>query len=126
MSTGVGIFIALVAGAVFLLMQGLVVPTFGDQARTRRQLNHRLARIETQLGEQPPSSLIREKYLRSLSPLQRELESLPMMESLGRMIEQAGGTLMAYQFAVISIVATVVGAVAGGLLLHTLLGALGG
>ena len=126
MSSGLGIFIALVGGAVFLLLQGLVVPAFGDQARARRQLRRRLARIETELGEQPASSLMREKYLRSLSPLQRELESLPMMESLGQMIEQAGGTMLAYQVAAVAVLATLAGAVAGGLLLHSPLGALGG
>ena len=36
------------------------------------------------------TSLLREKYLRELSPLERSLESLPAMDALAEMIEQAG------------------------------------
>jgi tight adherence protein B len=115
MSTGLLIFLALVGGAVFLLMQGLVVPAFGDQARARKVLKRRLARIEAELGEQQASSLMREKYLRELSPLQRELEELPMMAGLTRLIEQAGGTMLAHQLVIVAMLlgigATVVGAV---------------
>jgi len=117
MSKGVIIFIILVAGAVFMLMQGLVVPALGDQARTRRQLKRRLSQIESDLGEDSAASLVREKYLRELSPLQRELESLPMMESLARMIEQAGGKLLAHQLVMLSLLLGVAGAVAGAILL---------
>jgi tight adherence protein B len=113
------IFIALVAGAVFLLIQGLAVPAFGDQARARRKLKRRLAQIESELGGQSTASLMREKYLRELSPLQRELESLPMMEALARMIEQAGGGLLAHQVIVVSALLGVAGASAGAILLHT-------
>jgi len=126
MSAGVGVFIALVAAAVFMLMQGLVVPTFGDHARARRQLKRRLSRIETDLGEQPASSVLRDKYLRSLSPLQRELESLPMMESLAQLIEQSGGTMLAHQLVIVALLLGAGGAVAGGLLLGSASAALGG
>jgi tight adherence protein B len=119
MSTGVGIFIALVGAAVFMLMQGLVVPAFGDHARARRQLKRRLAQLETEIGEQSTSSLLREKYLRSLSPLQRELESLPMMESLAQMIEQAGGTVLAHQLVIVAALLGAAGALAAGLVLST-------
>jgi tight adherence protein B len=125
MSTGTVVFIALVAAAVFMLMQGLVVPTFGDHARARRQLKRRLSKIETDIGEQSTASLLRDKYLRSLSPLQRELESLPLMESLGRMIEQSGGTVLAHQLVIVALLLGTAGAVAGGLLLNNT-GALAG
>ena len=36
------------------------------------------------------ASLLREKYLRELSPLARRLEDSPHMEALGRLIEQSG------------------------------------
>jgi tight adherence protein B len=126
MSTGIGIFIALVAGAVFMLMQGLVVPAFGDQARARRQLKRRLSHIETEVGGQSAASLMREKYLRELSPLQRELESLPSMEWLGRMIEQAGGSMLAHQLVIVSLLLCLGGAVAGGVLTRAALGILAG
>lgn len=115
----IAIFIALVGGAVFVLIQGLAVPAFGDQARARRKLKRRLAQIETELGGPSTASLMREKYLRELSPLQRELESLPTMEALARMIEQAGGGLLAHQVVVVSALLGVVGAITGAILLHT-------
>jgi tight adherence protein B len=124
MSTDLIVFLALVGGAVFLLMQGLVVPAFGDQARARKILKRRLARIEAELGEQPVSSLLREKYLRELSPLQRELESLPLMEGLARLIEQSGGTMLAHQMVIVALLLGLGGAVVGALLLKSALGAL--
>jgi tight adherence protein B len=126
MSTGVGLFIALVAAAVFMLMQGLIVPAFGDHARARRLLKRRLSRIETDLGEQSASSLLRDKYLRALSPLQRELETLPMMESLAQMIEQSGGTVLAHQLVIVALLLGAAGAIACGLLLSTASAALAG
>jgi tight adherence protein B len=126
MSTGMGIFIALVAAAVFMLMQGLVVPAFGDQARARKQLKQRLTRIATELGEQTASSVMREKYLRELPPLLRDLESLPLMESLAQMIEQSGGTMLAHRLVLVALLLGIAGAVAGAVLLHTALAALGG
>jgi tight adherence protein B len=113
------LFIALVGAAVFLLIQGLAVPAFGDQARARRKLKRRLSQIETELGGQSTASLMREKYLRELSPLQRELESLPTMEALAQMIEQAGGGLLAHQVVAVSALLGVAGAIAGAALLHT-------
>jgi len=122
----IGIFIALVAGAVFMLAQGLAIPAFGDQARARRKLKRRLSQIEADLSERSSASLMREKYLRELSPLQRELESLPLMESLARVIDQAGGGLLAHQVVIVSLLLSVAGVVAGAVLLHTLLGMLAG
>src|SRR5438876_8489291 len=122
----IGIFIALVGGAVFLLFQGLAVPAFGDQARSRRKLKHHLSQIETELGGRSTASLMREKYLRELSPLQRELESLPMMEALARMIDEAGGGLLAHQIVVVSALLGAAGAIAGAILLHTVLAMLAG
>jgi tight adherence protein B len=126
MSAGVVVFLLLVAGAVFMLMQGLVVPAFGDQTRNRKLLKRRLADIETELGPQTASSLVRDKFLRTLSPLQRKLESLPMMPRLARKIEQAGGTMLAHQFVIAAVLLGVGGAVLGALLLKSLFAALVG
>jgi tight adherence protein B len=124
MSSGLLIFLLLVAGAVFLLVQGLMIPAFGDQSRSRRMLKRRLAEIEAELGEQTPSSLLHQKYLRELSPLQRKLESLPLMEGLARMIEQAGGTVLAHQLVITSVLFGAVGALIGGVLIRNLFCAL--
>jgi tight adherence protein B len=126
MSGGVVIFILLVAGAVFMLMQGLMVPAFGDHRRDRKLLKRRLARIEQELGGQSAASLVREKFLRELSPLQRALEGLPGMETLARMIERAGGTMLAHQLVLLSLLLGVGGALLGALLLKTSYGALAG
>lgn len=125
MSAGIIIFIVLVAGAVFALSQGLVVPAFGDQARTRRLLERRLSKIEADSGEPSVASLLREKYLRDLSPLQRQLESLPLMESLARFIEQSGGKLLGHQFVIVSALLAVAAAVLAGVLLQNALAAAG-
>lgn len=103
MTSGTLIFLALLAGAVFVLSQALVVPMFGDQAKTRRRLRARLQDIEAQGGEGPVGSLLREKYLRSLSPTERLLEDLPLMDSLAQLIEQSGRSMLAYRFALLSL-----------------------
>lgn len=119
MSTGFVIFLVLVGGAVFVLMQALVVPAFGDNARARKLLKRRLSRIQSELGDEPSSSLVRDKYLRELTPLQRELESLPLMESLARLIEQAGGKMLAHQLMIAAVLAGIGGALLGGLLFRS-------
>jgi tight adherence protein B len=124
MSAGVVIFLFLVAGSVFMLVQGLMIPAFGDQTRNRRTLKRRLADIEAELGDQSPSSLLRQKYLRELSPLQRKLESLPMMESLAQIIEQAGGTVLPHQLVIISILLGIAGALVAGILVQYLFAAI--
>jgi tight adherence protein B len=120
------VFILLVAGAVFLLAQGLIVPAFGDQTRNRKMLKRRLAQIEAELGPQTAASLVRDKYLRELSPLQRRLETLPMMEGLAHRIEQAGGTMLAHQFVIAAALLGAGGAVLGALLLKTPIAVLAG
>jgi tight adherence protein B len=124
MSIRVVAFILLVAGAVFMMMQGLMVPAFGDYRRDRKVLKKRLAGIEQELGGKNAATLVREKFLRELSPLQRALESLPGMERLARMTEHAGGTLMPHQVVLFSLALAAAGAVLGAVLLKGPLGAL--
>ena len=108
MSGGAQIFILLVFATVALLMQGLVVPVFGESAKTRKRLKKRIAEIEKAGEEEPLSSLLREKYLRRLSPLERRLESLPAMEAVATRIEQAGHKILAYRLVLISLVIGIV------------------
>ncbi len=123
MSTGVIIFLLLVGGSVFLLMQGLMVPTFGDQTRHRRILKRRLDDIKAEFGDDSPSTLVRDKFLRQLTPLQQRLERLPAMKWLAVQIEQAGGTVLAHQLVLAALLLAVLGAVVGGILLSNALGA---
>ena len=103
MSGGALVFILLVFATVALLMQGLVVPVFGESAKTRKRLKKRIGEIES-AGEESLSSLMREKYLRRLSPLQRRLESLPAMEFVATRIDQAGHKILAYRLVLLSLV----------------------
>ncbi len=103
MSSGAQIFIIMVFVTVVLLMQGLVVPVFGESAKARKRLKKRIDEIEGANDDDALSSLLREKYLRRLSPIERRLESLPMMEELAKRIEQAGHKILAYRLLVISL-----------------------
>ena len=91
MPSGSSLFILMVFVTVILLMQGLVVPVFGESGKARKRLRKRISDIEAAGESDALSSLLREKYLRTLSPLERRLESIPAMEALGRRIEQACG-----------------------------------
>lgn len=82
-------FGVLVFVAMFLLAQGLVVPAFGEGARVRRRLNKRLQEIESQAGV-TGLSLLRQRYLEDLAPWEQKLERLPAMQTLRRIVEQAG------------------------------------
>ncbi len=103
MSSGAQIFIVMVFVTVVLLMQGLVVPVFGESAKTRKRLKKRIADIEAVGDAEAFSSLLREKHLRRLSPLERRLESFAAMEALARRIEQAGHKILAYRLVLISL-----------------------
>jgi tight adherence protein B len=103
MTSGLIVFLALLGGAVFLLSQVLIVPAFGSDARTRRLLRRKLEEIDAVDAEREVASLLRQKYLRELSPLARRLEDSPHMESLGRAIEQAGLSILAHRLVLLAI-----------------------
>ena len=106
------VFFALLGGAVFLLSQVLIVPAFGSDARTRRLLRSKLEQIDAVDADREASSLLRQKYLRELSPLARRLEDTPHMEALGRVIEQAGLTILAHRLVILAALLATVAAVA--------------
>jgi tight adherence protein B len=112
MSGGAQVFILLVFVTVILLMQGLVVPVFGESAKTRKRLKKRIAEIESASDDESLSSLLREKYLRRLSPLERWLESLPGMNFVATRIEQAGHKILAYRLVLLSLVMGITAAIA--------------
>jgi tight adherence protein B len=104
MSTGMMIFIAMIFATVFLLMQGLVVPVFGESAKARKRLLQKLDQIESASKGDAYSSILREKYLRRLNPWERQLERFPAMEALGATIEQAGKKYLAYRVVLLAVV----------------------
>jgi len=103
MSNGMMIFVAMIFVTVFLLAQGLVVPVFGESAKARKRLLKKLDQIQSATEGDAYSSILREKYLRRLNPWERQLESLPAMESLAATIEQAGKKFLAYRVVLLSV-----------------------
>lgn len=104
------IFLGMVFLSVFLLSQGMTVPVFGEASRVRKRIRERLGALE-QIGGQPNMQVVlRQKYLKRLSPLEAALEQLPGMERLGRMVEQAGHGYRAYRVVMLGLVLAVVGA----------------
>ncbi len=103
MSDGVLIFVAMVFVAVFLLSQGMIIPVFGEAAKTRKRLKQRLKEIEAASDQEAIASLLREKYLRELPPWARRLESLPAMESLAKLIEQGGHSMLAHRLIMLAL-----------------------
>ena len=114
MTTGVIVFVLMVATAVFLLSQGLFVPTLGDTAKTRKRLRQRLEEIDSG-SDTPFASLLREKYLVGLTPFRRRLENLPGMEPLAQIIEQAGKKTLAHELVLFALALGVAGGIIGWL-----------
>jgi tight adherence protein B len=97
------IYLGLVFAAVFLLSQSMIVPAFGEGRKARRQLRKRVAEMDKAPSGESIASLLRERYLRKLSPLERRLEALPGMERLRRNIEQSGKRILAYRLVLMSV-----------------------
>lgn len=90
------IFLLLIAGAVFLLSQLILVPSFGTRSVESRLIKKRLKKM-TEAGRVGEYSLVRKKYLRELSTLERILESLPGTDRVQDLLEQAGKTYPSYR-----------------------------
>lgn len=113
--SGLWLFFGLVFLAVFLLAQGMIVPVFGESGRMRKRLLARLNAVSAANSQGGLASLLREKYLNQLSPLERSLEMLPGMARISRMIEQSGKSTPAYRLVVLSIALAVGAGVCGWL-----------
>lgn len=105
------IVIGMVFIAAFLLMQSFLVPAFGENRQAQKRLKKRLRAISSEAQVASEVSLVRSKYLRELSPLERALERLPGMQRLEQLIEQAGKETPAYR---VVLTALLLGGVAGG------------
>src|SRR5229473_3747528 len=110
-------FVAVVFGAVFMLMLGLTTSASGD-SRMRRTLRRRLERISAEAHEDV-ASILREKYLTSLSPFERRLEEMPFMQRLAAMGEQAGRPKPGYQVVMNSLILALMAGVMGGVMLQS-------
>jgi len=111
MSDGLMIFLAMIFVAVALLSQGLIVPVFSESRQMRKKLQSRLDEVETESGEESFSSLLRQKYLRDLSPIERQLEDFPAMQYLARVIAQGGHKFLAYRVTLLAVVLALAAAI---------------
>jgi tight adherence protein B len=123
--TAILTFITMVFLAVFFLAQGMIVPVFGENRQTRKRLKQRLSEVESVSEGESIGSLLREKYLRDLTPLERTLESLPIMESLAQLIEQSGHRILAYRLVLLAIGLALAAAIVVGMVTRLPLAALG-
>jgi tight adherence protein B len=86
------LFIAMVFLVGFLMTQAFVSPLMGSSARARRRLRDRVRDLSSDADAQQHLSLVREKYLRDLSPLERKLLVVPGVEHLQALLDQAGSS----------------------------------
>ncbi len=96
------VFLILVFIAIVLLAASVIVPTAGRDANASRNLRRRLKGVSDD-SNIAVNSLLREKYLRELSPFEQKLEKLPGMESLARTIDQSGKKILAYRLVLLSL-----------------------
>lgn len=96
------IFVGMIFIAAFLLMQSFLVPAFGENRKAQKRLKKRLNTISSG-AERGQASLVRRKYLRELSALERALEALPGMARVERLVEQAGRETPAYRIVLRSV-----------------------
>jgi tight adherence protein B len=111
-------FLGMVFTAIFLLSQGLVVPVFGEAGQVRKRIRNRLNVLEQASNLPNMQTVLRQKYLRRLSPLEARLEQLPAMEALEQMIEQAGHEYRAYRVLLLGLILATVAAIVLWLLTH--------
>ncbi|WJN57592.1 type II secretion system F family protein [Pseudomonas sp. SO81] len=105
-------FLGMVFTAAFLLSQGVVVPVFGEAGRMRKRIRSRLHLLESANHLPNMQTVLRQKYLKRLSPLEAGLEQLPWFEKLAQMIEQAGHDYRAYRVVLLALLLGLL--VAGG------------
>ncbi len=112
MSSDNTIFLGMVFLAVFLLSRALMVPTFGTEARAAKMLRKRVKDV-VESADSDAQSLLKDKHSREKSGLELLLDKLPGMESLERILLQAGKETPAYKVILLSIaLAAVTGSIA--------------
>ncbi|WP_045226563.1 type II secretion system F family protein [Methyloterricola oryzae] len=113
------IFLLMVFGAVFLLTQSIVVPTFGTSGRESRRLRNRLGAIADARQTDNQISLMRSKYLKKLSPLEKRLEALPGMQRLETFIERSGHAFPGYRLVLICVMLAAAAGFASWHIIHS-------
>jgi tight adherence protein B len=108
------IFIAMVFVIGFLMAQSFVRPLMGSSRGARRKLRERIRNLSADTDAGRHVSLVRQRYLKDLSPLEARLLGLPGMDALQTLIDQAGSSQLPHRLVLSSLVFGVAaGAVAG-------------
>ena len=110
------IFLALVFGAVFMLTQSIALVIFGTERQESRKLKQRLGNLADEQPSIQQTSLVREKYLKHLSPIEIWMESLPGMIGVEIFIERSGHALPAYRLILLSVLLGLLGSGLAGIL----------
>lgn len=95
------LFMGSVFATVFILSQALILPNLGNSAKQRKRLKHRFDNILNDRSN-THQQLLKQQYLDQLSPVARLIESMPSMAKLKLYLEQAGYSIPAYRFVLIS------------------------
>ncbi|WP_232818166.1 type II secretion system F family protein [Zobellella maritima] len=97
MSINTLIFLALVGLAAVTLSLALFVPVTHPRLNRSALLKRRVKALADESREQGQASIFRTKKLDALSPLMRQIETLPVMERVAFALELAGSRLYAHQ-----------------------------
>ena len=108
----------------FLLSQAFVGPLMGTGRGAKKRLRDRIRDLSTEGEGAGHVSLVRDRYLKELSPLGRALLRLPGMDALKTLMEQAGSVRRPHEVLLLSLALAVVAALLAGRLLGWGLGPL--
>ena len=97
------IFLVMVFLVGFLLAQSFVTPLLGTSRRSRSRLRQRIRSLSSDFTSGQHVSVVRERYLKDLSPFGRWTLTLPGMSNLQALLEQAGSRLLPHHFLFISL-----------------------
>ncbi|NEV63027.1 type II secretion system F family protein [Thiorhodococcus minor] len=84
------IFLLMVFIVGLLLSQSFVRPLMGSSSQSRKRLRERIRNLSTDTRAERHVSLVRERYIKNLSPLELRLLELPGMDRLQTLLDQAG------------------------------------
>jgi tight adherence protein B len=118
------LFIVMVFIVGFLMSQAFVRPLMGTGRKARRRLRERISDLSQDPDGAQHVSLVRDRYLRELSPLARALLRLPGMDGLQTLIQQAGSERPPHRVLIVSVATGIAGGMVAGNFLGWGLGAL--
>ncbi|CRI64974.1 Type II secretion system protein [Thiocapsa sp. KS1] len=118
------LFIVMVFIVGFLMSQAFVRPLMGTGREARRRLRERIRDLSDDATGAEQVSLLRDRYLRDLSPFARALMKLPGMDGLQALIAQAGAEKPPHRVLILCVAMGVAAGMAAGTAFGWGLGAL--